>query len=157
MLTIQENPNRVGYILNAECVVPASLDDVFEFYSNAMNLERITPPWMNFRVVSKPPIDMHVGRLIDYKLKVMGLPLRWQSEITAWEPKRRFIDEQRRGPYKFWEHEHTFEEVDGGVRVCDEVQYAVPGGAIIHRLKVRPDIEKIFAYREKKQKEMFGG
>lgn len=158
MLTINDNAKRPGgYILNAECVVPASLDEVFEFYSNAMNLEKLTPPWMNFKVVSKPPIDMHEGRLIDYKLTVMGLPLRWQSKITVWEPKHRFMDIQTRGPYKYWEHEHTFEEVSEGVRVRDEVQYGVPGGVIVHRLKVRPDIEKIFAYREQKQKEMFGG
>lgn len=157
MLSIENDPDRRGgYVLNAECILPATLDEVFAFYSDALNLAKLTPPHMNFRVVTQPPIEMKVGTLLDYELKVLGIPLKWQSEITEWEPKVRFADEQRKGPYKYWEHEHTFTEVDGGVRVCDRVHYGVPGGALVHRLKVKPDIQKIFAYREEQQAKIFG-
>src|SRR5688500_5927578 len=103
-ITLERAPR--GFLLRAECIVPRSIDEVFAFFADAMNLERITPPSVRFRVVTPLPITMRKGALIDYKLRVRGLPIRWQSEITAWEPQRRFIDEQRRGPYKFWRHEH---------------------------------------------------
>lgn len=137
-----------GFRLRAECIVRRELDEVFKFFSDAVNLERITPPWIHFHVVTPQPIEMRQGRLIDYKLRLRGLPMRWQSEITAWEPRRRFVDEQRRGPYRFWRHEHLFEPCNGGTRVIDEVLYGVPGGAIIHNLLVRRDVEAIFHYRQ---------
>ena len=85
-----------------------------------------------------------------------GVPIRWQSEITAWDPPRRFVDEQRRGPYKLWVHEHRFQAKDGGTQVADDVRYAVLGGWLMERLFVRRDIERIFQFRRQKQLELFG-
>jgi ligand-binding SRPBCC domain-containing protein len=98
---------------------------------------------------------MKVGTRIDYRLRVLGLSVRWQSEITAWQPPHRFVDEQRRGPYRLWHHEHTFTEQDGGTLVGDHVQYAVLGGALVERLFVRRDITAIFAYRQQKLAALF--
>jgi ligand-binding SRPBCC domain-containing protein len=98
---------------------------------------------------------MQKGCLIDYQLRVRGIPVRWRSEITAWEPPHRFVDEQRRGPYRLWMHEHVFEEHPEGTRVIDRVRYAVPGGQIIDRLFVRRDIETIFAFRRQKLLQVF--
>ena len=144
-----------GYILRTEAIVPRPLDEVFVFFANAVNLERITPPWVKFHVVTPPPIVMRQGLLIDYQLRIRGLPMRWQSEITVWEPQRRFVDEQRRGPYKFWRHEHRFEACDGGTRMIDEVNYGVPGGALVNWLVVGRDVRKIFAYRQQALREIF--
>ena len=113
-VTIERAPR--GWLPARECVVPRPLDEVFSFFADAMNLERITPPWSASAFSPPRRSAMRVGLLIDYKLRIRGLPVRWQTEITAWEPHRRFVDEQRRGPYKFWRHEHTFEECDGGTR-----------------------------------------
>jgi ligand-binding SRPBCC domain-containing protein len=152
-ITLERAPH--GFLLRAECIVPRSIDEVFAFFADAMNLERITPPSVRFRVVTPLPITMRKGVLIDYKLRVRGLPMRWQSEITAWEPQRRFIDEQRRGPYKFWRHEHCFEECEGGTRMTDEVRYGVPGGRLVNWLLVDRDIRAIFAYRKQALGEIF--
>lgn len=133
----------------------APRERVFPFFADAGNLETITPPWLQFQIVTPRPMDMRVGTRIDYRLRVHGVPLRWQSEITAWEPPGRFVDEQRRGPYRAWIHEHTFAEHDGGTEVGDSVKYAVIGGWVIDRLFVRRDVRQIFAYRERKLREIF--
>jgi ligand-binding SRPBCC domain-containing protein len=99
---------------------------------------------------------MKVGLLIDYRIAWHGIPMRWTSEIEAWEPPHRFIDRQIRGPYRLWHHEHRFEEVDGGTQIIDVVDYAVWGGALANRLGVRRDIERIFAYRKQRLEEIFG-
>ncbi|MDE2719751.1 SRPBCC family protein [Candidatus Palauibacter polyketidifaciens] len=129
--------------------VPSPLDRTFAFFSDAYNLERITPPFVKFRIVTPPPIVMRVGTRIDYRLRLHGIPIRWQSEITHWDPPHGFIDEQRRGPYRKWIHEHRFREEDGGTRVEDHVMYAVPGGVLIDRWFVRPDLLRIFDYRQR--------
>lgn len=129
---------------------------MFAFFSDAHNLDRITPPWLHFHVLTPPPIPMRVGQRIDYRLRIRGIPLRWQSAITAWEPPHRFVDEQQRGPYRAWIHEHTFEEKDGGTLARDEVKYAVFGGALVNRLFVERDVKKIFEYRAGKLGEIFG-
>jgi ligand-binding SRPBCC domain-containing protein len=98
---------------------------------------------------------MHAGLRIDYGLWVRGFPLRWQSEISAWEPPSCFVDEQRRGPYRAWIHEHTFEERDGGTLARDVVRYAVFGGRLVNTLFVRRDVEKIFRFRQAKLQESF--
>lgn len=99
---------------------------------------------------------MFAGQKIDYRLRVHGLPMRWTSEITVWEPNLRFVDEQRCGPYSHWRHEHSFEVCESGTRVIDEVQYGVPSGALIHALFVRRDVEKIFTHRQTVLQEIFG-
>ena len=155
-ISIEKASTRPGYVMRTECTVARPLDEVFEFFSNAANLQILTPGWLHFNILTPQPIEMHLGKKIDYKLRVHGIPLRWTSEITVWEPNRRFIDELRRGPYTHWHHEHLFEECDEGARVIDVVHYGVPGGALIHGLFVRRDIESIFNYRQEVLRERFG-
>lgn len=155
-ISIEKATDRKGYVMKAECIVPRPLDEVFEFFSDAANLQTLTPSWLRFEIVTPQPIEMAVGTLIDYKLRVHGVPLRWRSEITAWEPNKRFVDELRRGPYTHWHHEHSFESCEEGTRVIDIVHYGVPGGALIHSLLVRRDIQQIFGYRQKVLGDLFG-
>lgn len=126
-----------------------SLEDVFAFFADPANLARITPPWLQFSIRSPQPINMTSGALIDYAIRVRGIPMKWRSEITAWEPPHRFIDEQRVGPYRYWIHEHTFESSDGSTVVSDHVRYAVPGGELVHRLFVVRDLDRIFSHRKR--------
>jgi len=128
---------------------------VFEFFADALNLEEITPSWLKFRVVTPKPIYMHRGTEIEYRLRIRGIPVRWQSRITVWDPPHRFVDEQIRGPYRVWIHEHRFTEQAGGTLCEDSVQYAPFGGALINKLLVERDIRKIFAYRSERLQEYF--
>jgi ligand-binding SRPBCC domain-containing protein len=139
----------------AELWLPLPPDELFPFFADAANLDAITPPWLHFRVVTPPPIVMREGALIDYRLRVHGLPLRWRTRINAWEPPHRFVDEQIRGPYRQWIHEHTFVARDGGTLARDVVRYAVPFDLIAHRWLVRPDVEKIFKYRAEALRKRF--
>jgi ligand-binding SRPBCC domain-containing protein len=132
------------------------LAEVFPFFADAHQLERLTPPWLRFRVLTPRPVPMRPGQLIDYQLKLHGIPLRWRSEISAWEPPHRFVDEQRRGPYRRWFHEHTFEEREGHTLARDRVDYAVPGGALVDRLFVRPQLRRIFGFRQATLAGLFG-
>lgn len=91
-------------------MVPHPIERAFEFYGNARNLERITPPWLGFEVTTPGPIEMGVGTLIEYRLRLHRVPVRWRTRIEVWEPPRRFVDAQVKGPYSLWEHTHTFEE-----------------------------------------------
>ena len=141
--------------LETELWLPHRRDEVFRFFADAFNLETLTPPWLKFEVLTPRPIEMRVGLQIDYRLRLRGLPLRWRSEITAWEPPGRFVDEQRRGPYRAWIHEHTFEDQDGGTLTRDQVHYAVIGGQLVNRLLVRRDVEKIFLFRREKLRGLF--
>ena len=142
--------------IRSSVLLAKPLSEVFPFFSDALNLQRITPPWLRFEVLTPQPISMEVGKKIDYRLRVRGFPLRWTSEITAWEPPFRFVDEQVRGPYRLWVHEHRFSEKDGMTLAEDYVRYAVFGGALTDRLFVRRDVERIFAYRRKTMIELFG-
>ena len=130
--------------------LPAPLAAVFDFYADAFNLELLTPPWLRFQVLTPPPITMAPGVEIDYRLRLHGIPLRWRSRITAWAPPYRFVDEQIRGPYRHWVHEHTFTARNGGALARDTVTYATPGGWLADRLLVRPDLNRIFAYRQER-------
>ena len=143
------------HVLERAVFLPRAREEIFPFFANARNLEILTPPFLRFEVVTEGEIQMAEGTRIDYKLRVHGIPIRWQSEITTWEPPHRFVDEQRRGPYRLWRHLHAFEEVDGGTRAIDRVEYAVPGGPLVHRLFVRGDVERIFEYRSRKLREIF--
>ena len=144
------------YKLTDELWLPRPIHEVFDFFADASRLELITPPWLHFHVLTETPITMRPGTLIDYKLRLHGVPIRWQTEISEWQPPRMFVDRQLRGPYRLWRHRHTFTERDGGTLVQDEVEYRVPGGALVHRWFVKPDLEKIFAYRQKKLREYLG-
>jgi ligand-binding SRPBCC domain-containing protein len=136
--------------------LPRPREEVFDFFSDAGNLELLTPPWLHFQVLTPRPIDLHAGTVIQYRLKLHGLPLRWDSEISVWEPPYRFVDTQLRGPYRRWVHEHRFVEHAGGTLVTDHVTYDVLGGALVQRLFVAPDLRKIFAYRRERLVERFG-
>ena len=140
----------------AELWLPRPRPEVFAFFAEARNLEAITPPWLKFEVLTPAPIAMRAGTLIDYRLRLHGFPIRWRTEITLWEPPVRFADTQLRGPYRLWEHTHTFVEKDGGTLCRDEVRYAVPGGALIERLFVRRDVERIFAHRQEVMRRLLG-
>ena len=143
------------FTLTNELWLPQQPQDVFPFFADAFNLERLTPPSLGFQVLTPPPIEMRVGTLIDYRVRLRGIPMRWQSEITEWEPPHRFVDEQRRGPYRLWIHEHTFTSQDGGTMAKDTVQYAVLGGAIVQRLFVASELKRIFQYRNAALKDHF--
>jgi ligand-binding SRPBCC domain-containing protein len=143
------------FTVETRLFLPCPLEIVFPFFADAGNLETITPPWLRFKIVTPPPIAMRPGALIDYRLRLHSIPLRWQSEITVWEPPLRFVDEQRRGPYRAWIHEHTFTESKGGSEVRDFVRYAAPGGWLVDRLFVRHHVWRIFEYRTRKLQELF--
>ena len=143
------------FTLTNELWLPQPPNEVFPFFADASNLERLTPPSLRFRILTPLPIEMAAGTLIDYRIRLRGVPMRWQSEITEWEPPHRFVDEQRRGPYRLWVHEHTFTAQDGGTLARDIVHYAVLGGAIVQRLFVASELKRIFDYRNAALKAYF--
>ena len=129
---------------------------IFEFFADPQNLERLTPPSLRFEILSKDARVTRPGTRLDYRLRIRGIPVRWQSEISVWEPPARFVDRQVRGPYRLWIHEHTFANDDaGGTWVGDNVEYAVPGGRIVQRWLVAPELERIFRYRHQVLEEIF--
>jgi ligand-binding SRPBCC domain-containing protein len=130
-----------------ELVLPVPLERVFAFFSDARNLEKLTPPWLRFEILTDGPIEMAVGTLIDYRIRWRGIPMPWRTEIEVWDPPHRFVDRQVRGPYRFWRHEHRFAERTGGTSIEDRVEYAPVGGVIAQRLAVARDVRRIFAYR----------
>jgi ligand-binding SRPBCC domain-containing protein len=144
------------HILEKEIWLPRSPEALFEFFGDAGNLEAITPASLRFHIITPQPIQMRVGTLIDYRLKVHGIPIRWRTEITEWDPPRRFVDTQLRGPYRQWVHEHTFTPERGGTLAKDRVQYAALGGELVHRWLIKPDLERIFGYRAEVLRKRFG-
>lgn len=138
------------HLLHERLILPLPREQVFAFFADAGNLGRITPPELNFQILTPLPIAMHPGALIDYRLQLHGVPFHWQSEITVWEPPSLFVDEQRRGPYRQWIHRHSFSDTaDGGTSIEDEVRYRLPlapFGEALHPV-VRQQLERIFAYR----------
>jgi ligand-binding SRPBCC domain-containing protein len=142
--------------LKREIRLPRPIDEVFDFFGDARNLQTITPPWLHFQILTPGDTRMQVGTRIDYRIRLHGVPIRWRSSITAWEPPNRFVDEQISGPYRLWIHEHLFRDEGAATVVSDNVRYAVRGGAVIDQLFVRPDLERIFDYRHKRLREMFG-
>jgi ligand-binding SRPBCC domain-containing protein len=131
------------------------LDEVFTFFAEARNLEIITPPWLSIEVLTPAPITMRAGALIDYRIRVHQVPIRWRTEITEWHPPHRFVDVQLRGPYTLWHHTHTFEERGGGTLCVDDVRYRPRGGVLINWLFVRRDVKSIFAFRDERLADIF--
>ena len=147
---------RAGFVLERELVVARGLGEVFAFFSDPHNLDRITPPWLGFRIVGVSTTEIREGTLIDYRLKLRGIPIRWRSRITEWNPPHGFADEQVHGPYRAWYHRHEFEDLGGRTRCRDVVHYSVLGGALVNRLLVRPDVDRIFDYRTEQLARLFG-
>ncbi len=147
-----------SYTFRCEQWVPRPLEEVFTFFSDAANLGELTPTWLGFQILSPLPIYMAVGTRIKYRLNLHGLPLKWTTEIRRWDPPFRFVDVQLSGPYQLWHHTHRFEAHAGGTRIIDVVRYRIPLGIIgriAHALKVRGDVERIFAYRVERVNELF--
>ena len=151
------------YTLQREQWVARPRERVFPFFAQPENLALITPPSLRFRLLTPAPVAMEKGRVIDYTIRVMGLPIRWRTLITRYDPPRCFVDEQLSGPYSFWHHTHRFEPRDGGTLLFDEVHYALPilfvGPArdLLHTLYIRPNLERIFDYRQQVFQDLFGG
>ncbi len=143
------------FTFHCELWLPHPLSKVFPFFAAAEHLEQLTPPFLNFQILAPKPIVISLGARIQYQLKLHGIPVRWESEIRGWNPPHAFSDDQLRGPYSHWHHEHTFEERDGGTLVRDKVEYAVPGGALVNRFFVAPDLRRIFDYRIATLKKLF--
>lgn len=135
------------YQLENELWLPQPRKLIFKFFADPGNLERLTPAWLHFQFLKSADIELRQGTRLDYRLRLHGIPLRWQSEIAVWDPPGRFVDRQTRGPYSFWLHEHTFMERNGGTLVGDRIEYAAPGGALVQKFLVAPDLERIFKYR----------
>lgn len=139
------------YVLERSQIITKSKSETFEFFSDAFNLERITPPFLRFRIVTPAPIEMAAGRLIEYRLSLFGVPFRWKTIIEKWSPETHFVDRQLKGPYLLWHHTHTFEEL-GPRRTLmkDIVRYRIPFGPLgqlAHWLFVRRMLDQIFNYR----------
>jgi ligand-binding SRPBCC domain-containing protein len=146
--------------LEREQWIEAPLEHVFGFFSDAANLETITPAWLGIRILSPLPIAMRPDARIVYRIRLAGVPLRWRTRITVWEPMQRFVDEQERGPYALWEHTHRFAARDGGVWMSDLVRYALPLGplgALAHATAVRAALAAIFDYRFARIRDLFPG
>ncbi|MEC9373710.1 MAG: SRPBCC family protein [Planctomycetota bacterium] len=144
------------FVLRCEMWLPRRKDEIFPFFADARNLERITPGFLRFKVMTPGPVEMREGALIDYRLKVRGVPIGWRTRIAAWDPPHRFVDEQIKGPYLQWIHEHTFEDDDGGTLCRDVVRYRVPGGRLVNALVVERDVKGIFRFRQETLARMFG-
>lgn len=147
------------YRLERSQLIPRPRSEVFAFFADAANLERLTPDFLRFKIETPLPIDMRAGAQIDYRLSLMGVPVRWRTRIGSWEPPERFSDDQERGPYALWHHVHEFEAVGGQTRMCDRVDYRLPLGplgALARALWVRGTLERIFDYRRRVIEELFG-
>lgn len=150
------------WVMKMEQWLPRPVDEIFPFFSDARNLERITPDKVHFEIVTPMPIDIKPGALIDYKLKIHGFPIRWRTEIAEWDPPRQFVDTQLRGPYALWHHTHTFapQERDGVMgTLCEDVVKYRPKGwllaGVVNALFVQKDVEQIFVYRAERLDEIF--
>lgn len=147
------------HVLEREMLAPVPLEECFAVFENPYNLSLITPPWLNFRILT-PNLVMREGLLIDYTIRWFGLPMRWRTLISRYEPPYAFVDEQIKGPYRLWRHLHTFRPVEGGTLVGDRVEYALPFGPLgdfAHSLLVRRQLDAIFDFRRQKLMEMFSG
>ncbi len=137
------------HVLRASQRLPLNPDEVFPFFAEAANLERLTPPELQFHIITLPPITMQLGTLLEYRLRLFGVPFKWLTRICRWNPPHEFVDEQLRGPYRMWVHTHRFWPEDGTTRMEDEVRYRLPFfpvGETSYPL-VRWQLRRIFAFR----------
>lgn len=148
------------YQFKAEHLLPISLEDAWKFFSSPTNLPVITPPSLDFKILTPNlPAETYAGMIIDYKVRpLLGIQMHWKTEITAVNKNESFTDRQLKGPYKVWEHTHYFKKVEGGVLMTDIVNYELPLGILgklAHLLIVKKEIENIFSYRKEKLNELF--
>ena len=139
------------YELNKTQYIQRSIEEVFSFFEKAENLALITPGKLAFKILTPTPISMVKGTLIDYTIRLMGIPIHWRTLITKYNPPHEFVDEQIKGPYKFWHHTHTFKVIDGGVQINDSVRYGIPMGILgqlVHQVWIKKNLENIFEYRK---------
>jgi ligand-binding SRPBCC domain-containing protein len=139
--------------------VPKKIEEIFPFFSEAKNLEALTPPWLHFEVTSQSTPEIGMDTLIDYRLKIHGVPARWRSHIKDWKPNEGFVDTQVKGPYTLWYHTHLFRPFQGGTLISDHVYFKVPGGLLGKTLlgwKIKQDVQEIFNYRFDRIVELFG-
>jgi ligand-binding SRPBCC domain-containing protein len=139
------------YLLEREQLIRRSKEETFEFFGDAFNLEKITPPFLKFRITTPSPIAMKAGALIDYQLSLFGIPFKWRTLIETWDEGDKFVDTQIKGPYSLWHHTHTFEDLAGGETLMkDIVRYRIPFGVfgrIAHWLFIKKTLDAIFDYR----------
>lgn len=150
---------KLNYEINTDITLSSSLDETFSLFAEASNLEALTPPELQFQILTPLPIEMKRGARIQYRLKLFGIPFHWLTEITHWEPGVRFIDEQISGPFRLWIHEHEFCAVDdASTHIRDRVRYGLPlepMGRLAHPV-VRSRLDRIFAFREEKVRDLVG-
>jgi ligand-binding SRPBCC domain-containing protein len=148
------------YTLEQEQLIPLSRSETFKFFCDAFNLERLTPPFLQFHITTPPPIEMADGAIIDYELKLYGIKFRWRTLIETWRPENYFVDRQIKGPYLLWHHTHTFEEIaPNRTLMRDQVLYQLPFGIfgrLAHWLFIRRSLKTIFDYRAKVTAELLG-
>ncbi|MEX2026752.1 MAG: SRPBCC family protein [Pirellulaceae bacterium] len=147
------------YTIERTQLIRRPLEDVFAFFSDAGNLEAITPAFLNFHILTPRPIAMRPGTLIDYQIRLLGIPLKWRTQIETWEPPHGFSDVQLTGPYKLWHHTHKFIAVPEGTLMTDRVRYQMPAGPlgrIVHALWTKRTLNKIFDYRFARIDELLG-
>ena len=147
------------YTLERTQLIRRPLADVFAFFSDAGNLEAITPAFLNFHILTPRPIAMRPGTLIDYQIRLLGIPLKWRTKIETWDPPLRFTDIQLTGPYKLWHHTHEFIVVPDGTLMTDRVRYQMPAGPLgrlVHALWTKRTLRRIFDYRFEKIEEILG-
>ena len=140
------------HILTRSLILDLPIREVFDFFADAGNLERITPPELNFKIITEQPFEIEKGSLIDYKLRMRGIPLTWRTLISVWNPPHEFVDEALKSPYKQWIHKHTFTELERNKTLIeDEVRYRLPFepfGDLAHCF-VRGELDHIFDFRRK--------
>lgn len=155
-LSVADLPSRIERVQ----LVPVQVGEAFAFFSDASNLEAITPPWLRFRILTPRPIEMRQGALIEYRLTLHGASVRWRTRIEQWQPTHRFTDVQVSGPFRLWEHTHVFEAHPDGTLISDTVLYRMPYGALgalAHRIFIARDLTRIFDYRRDVVSRMLGG
>jgi len=141
----------MDHVLHTTLELPLPMEDVFPFFAEAGNLQRITPPELGFEILTPQPVAMRRGTLLEYRLSLFGVPFRWRTEIAAWDPPHGFIDVQLSGPYAVWEHTHAFAPTEAGTLIDDQVRYRLPLsplGDVAYPL-VRRQLARIFAYRQR--------